>query len=138
MKITRRIVIIGNALAILGLIAFLIASKLSIEAGLKCSMVENLHIYCPGCGGTRSVYALLHLDIISSIRYNIVVPFGIFVFLFYDIRAIISVVKKEENLFEKQKFILVYVFIGILLINFVVRNILLWGFGIDLIGDFLS
>ena len=138
MKITRRIVIIGNALAILGLIAFLIASKLSIEAGLKCSMVENLHIYCPGCGGTRSVYALLHLDIISSIRYNIVVPFGIFVFLFYDIRAIISVVKKEENFFEKQKFILVYVFIGILLINFVVRNILLWGFGIDLIGDFLS
>ena len=39
-----------------------------------CFLNQNYGLYCPSCGGTRSVVSLLHGDIISSLRYNIL-PF---------------------------------------------------------------
>lgn len=137
MNSTRRTLIIGNTIVFLAVIAFLIISKLSMDAGIKCILAERAFLYCPGCGGTRSLYALLHLDILSAMRYNIALPFAVFVYIYYNIKAIISIAKKRDDFFKREKFILVYVFIGVLLLNFLVRNILLWGFGIDFIGDIL-
>ena len=129
MNSTRRTLIIGNTIVFLAVIAFLIISKLSMDAGIKCILAERAFLYCPGCGGTRSLYALLH--------HNIALPFAVFVYIYYNIKAIISIAKKRDDFFKREKFILVYVFIGVLLLNFLVRNILLWGFGIDFIGDIL-
>lgn len=36
-----------------------------------CFLYETTSIYCPGCGGTRAVYALLHGDILLCLRNNI-------------------------------------------------------------------
>ncbi|MBQ3040390.1 MAG: DUF2752 domain-containing protein [Clostridia bacterium] len=137
MKRLKITFIIVNSLAVVGVIAFVILSSIAMELDMKCTLVEKLHLYCPGCGGTRALYSLLRLDIISSLRYNIAVPFGAFVYIFYDIKAIIALAKRDEQFFSKQKFILIYAFIGILLLNFIVRNILLLGYGIDFIGDIL-
>ncbi len=37
-----------------------------------CIFYSITHLYCPSCGNTRSLKALLHGDILSSLRYNIV------------------------------------------------------------------
>lgn len=37
--------------------------------------------YCPGCGGTRSALALFHGQIVKSIVYHPVVPYGAGLFL---------------------------------------------------------
>lgn len=37
----------------------------------KCPFYTMLHIYCPACGNTRSVLALMQGDIVSSLRLNI-------------------------------------------------------------------
>ncbi len=37
-----------------------------------CSFYNAYDIYCPSCGNTRSVTALLQGDIPSSLRYNII------------------------------------------------------------------
>ena len=137
MKRARNILIAVNAFTVVGVILFVIASNIAMELDAKCSLVEVAHMYCPGCGGTRAVYALLRLDIISAIRYNISVPFGAFVYLYYDIGALVAIISGNDKYWKNQKFILIYIFIGILLLNFLVRNILLWGFGIDVIGDIL-
>ena len=39
-----------------------------------CPALQYLHIYCPGCGSTRAVQALLSGDILLALRQNISVP----------------------------------------------------------------
>ena len=46
-----------------------------------CYFREITGFYCPGCGNTRSVLALLNGDILSSLRYNLA-PITILVLLF--------------------------------------------------------
>lgn len=41
-----------------------------------CIWYERFHIYCPGCGGTRAVKALLRGDILMSLWYHPLVPYG--------------------------------------------------------------
>ncbi|MBB2183755.1 DUF2752 domain-containing protein [Lachnospiraceae bacterium MD1] len=38
----------------------------------RCPAVRWFDIYCPACGNTRSTIALLHGDMLTSLRYNIV------------------------------------------------------------------
>ncbi len=39
--------------------------------------------YCPGCGGTRAVLALLHGDLVQSFRYHPVVPYGVGLYVLF-------------------------------------------------------
>ena len=41
--------------------------------GGGCGIREKYQLYCPACGGTRSIEALLELRIIDSIYYNPIV-----------------------------------------------------------------
>ncbi|MBP1755349.1 MAG: hypothetical protein H6Q59_1747 [Firmicutes bacterium] len=43
----------------------------------KCFIYQYLHLYCPACGNTRSITALLHGDLSASIRYNPVPVLGL-------------------------------------------------------------
>lgn len=36
----------------------------------RCPIYVTTHWLCPGCGATRALYALLHLDIRSALHYN--------------------------------------------------------------------
>ena len=36
----------------------------------KCPWLTFFHVFCPGCGGTRMVLSLLHLDFYQAFRYN--------------------------------------------------------------------
>lgn len=48
---------------------------ISWVTGLRpCLFYSIYHLYCPSCGNTRSVIALLHGDIGSSLRFNIEIP----------------------------------------------------------------
>lgn len=35
-----------------------------------CLFHKLTGLHCPGCGGTRGMHALLHLDLVSAVRYN--------------------------------------------------------------------
>lgn len=58
---------------------FQLAGKLPL-----CPVYTHLHLYCPACGNTRCVKALLNGDLITAIRYNISpIVFGFFLLLAY-------------------------------------------------------
>jgi Protein of unknown function (DUF2752) len=39
----------------------------------RCLLHETTGLHCPGCGGTRCVYALLHGNLLQAAAYNILV-----------------------------------------------------------------
>ena len=44
----------------------------------KCLFHEWTGLYCPGCGGTRALYALLHGDLKTSLHDNpLLIPAGL-------------------------------------------------------------
>lgn len=77
---------------------------------------------CPGCGGTRSFYALMNGDIVSSFKYNAFVPvmciFGIIIYCRLFLKIVcnksIRVFPKSDNF--------VYIPLAIFLVYFLVRN----------------
>ncbi len=49
----------------------------------QCPIFRYLHVYCPGCGATRALAALLHLRIAEALHYNALVVLLVPVLLAY-------------------------------------------------------
>ena len=135
MNKTLKKFIIGNAIVALCVIGFLIYAFLTVgKEGYECVFYRSTGLICPGCGGTRAVISLLKLDFLSAIKYNVAVPFGAFVYLYYNIRGIIEAKRENLEYFSKQKYVLCIVLAVIMILNFVVKNVLLLGFNINFMG----
>ena len=67
--------------------ALLIAAALWFLLGRPtisaCWFYSQHHIYCPGCGCTRSLIALVRGDILNALYYNPAVPFTVGLLLLY-------------------------------------------------------
>ena len=129
-KVCKRIIIINIVVAVLvaGFVVFTLLLKDREE--MQCAFYSLIGLYCPGCGGTRAVYSLLRLRIFDAIKYNITVPFGAFVYIYYNVRAFIAGLKNDTEYFKNQKYPLCIVLVAVLLLNFVLKNVLLLFFGI--------
>lgn len=102
-----------------------------------CIIHDYLHVYCPGCGGTRAVYALLGLNIWESFVYHPIVPFCALVFVDYYIGAIITLIRNNGKRYYYLRIWFCYIALGIVVLNFVLRNVMLIVFHVDPIGDLL-
>lgn len=43
----------------------------------KCSFYVLTGFKCPGCGSQRAIHSLLHLDVVSAVKYNFMLVFSI-------------------------------------------------------------
>ena len=100
------------------------------KEGFECAFYTFTGLYCPGCGGTRALYAMLRLDILNAVRYNVAVPFGIFVYVYYNVRAVICLARKDISYFKSNRYYLCIAFAIVFIGNFIVKNLLLLCFGI--------
>lgn len=76
----------GIAMGGAGIIVLLCMERmhLSIEdIHIPCALHYLTGFYCPGCGGTRAVKALLQGDILKSILYHPVVFPGVLLYLLF-------------------------------------------------------
>jgi hypothetical protein len=91
----------------------------------QCSFHELTGLHCPGCGGQRAFYFLLHGDILRALRYNVLMMV-ILPFLLYVYFLLIQVyMLKNKNYLKYFDFSgkLGYIFIAVLVIFFILRNI---------------
>lgn len=104
-----------------------------------CAIHELLHLYCPGCGGTRAVYALLDLHLWRSFCSHPIVLFLAVLFVEYYIGAIITLIRKNGKRYYFLRVWFCYVALGIVIVNVILRNVLLVYFHIDYmyLGDLL-
>lgn len=99
-----------------------------------CLFLQATHMYCPGCGGTRALFAMLNGQLLTSFLYNPAVLLGAVLILHYELGVIITLLVNNGKYYYCRNPWPVYVYIGIVLGFAVVRNILLAGFGIDLLS----
>lgn len=101
-----------------------------------CICKSNLSIYCPGCGGSRSLLYLLRFDFLKSFIYFPALILCAIIILDVDVRAVISFIKNDSAALEKFNLNILISIPAVIILNFLIRNILLF-FGIDYIGDVL-
>lgn len=100
----------------------------------QCVFLQATHLYCPGCGGTRAFFSMLKGQLWRSVRYNPAVVLGAILILYYEVTVIMTIVGKKGKVYYCRKPWPVYVYVGIVIIYAIVRNILLAVYGIDLMG----
>lgn len=86
-----------------------------------CIVRELYGLYCPGCGGTRAVWALFHGQILKSIWYHPIVMYTLVVTLYHLVFR------------KKPKVSYLFIALGIIILNCIVKNILLLVFHIEMI-----
>ncbi len=92
-----------------------------------CLIYEKTGLWCPACGGTRAVLALLDGRIVPAFWWNPVVPYGVFLYLAYILE------ETRERIFRSRyrvpmRFWKACVGLGLLLLagNCLLRNLLLF------------
>ena len=101
-------------LGILGLI-YLYFNDPSIIPFIPCYFHEITGLECTGCGITRAIYSLMHLDFVAAIKYNALFVLSIPLYIVISIKEI-----RDPDFKIKLVPLLVYVFI--LLLFTVLRN----------------
>ena len=127
---------VGNGLALGGILLYPLYRYLVAQLPQMICTAVRFGFYCPACGGTRALSALLSLDLVSALRYNLLVPLGALLFVTWDVVAITHLVrgKPRETLMRKS---VVLTVTGVVVAYAIIRNLLLlWG--IDLIGDIIG
>ena len=92
-------------------------------------------IYCPGCGGTRALIALMEGDPYQSLRYNPVTCLLLLDAFLTMLFAVIKRATKGKYMFIKFRLIYHVAFLLFVVVYFVVRNYLWIVHGVDLLGD---
>ncbi len=102
-----------------------------------CYFKERFKLYCPGCGGSRSLRAFFSFDFIKSFLYYPPIIISSLVILYYDIRLLLTLIKKDTKYTDNYKFYEFIIIPAVIILTFIIRNILLLKFGYDPIGDFV-
>ena len=96
-----------------------------------CVFYLDLGFYCPACGMTRAFLDIINMDFLKSIYHNPAVIYIVGYVFFYMVTGTICKILKRKPIMKYSDFYL-YIGIIILLINWIIRNILLLGFGIKI------
>ncbi len=130
----------GLALALLA-IAYLYRAYLDTLPGngrlSLCPMHDFLHLYCPGCGGTRAMLALLRGNLLYSLCANPISAYLAVGFVAMDVRAAIAIFRNEERVLRLPA----WYFWGMLAIAVtfcLARNVLMISVGYDYLGDLVG
>lgn len=126
--------ILGLCFMIFGGIAFLVYYYVLVPIlpSNACVFWDIFHIYCPGCGGTRAVRALLQGDFLSSVWYHPVVLYTIVVFGGFMLTHTLEKFHIPHIKGWKFHGWYLYMALGIIIVNWVLKNVLLLAFDITL------
>lgn len=101
---------------------------------VPCIFYSLSGLYCPGCGGTRAVSALLHGRILTSFVCHPLVSYTAILGVWFLISQSIERISGHRiKIGMKYRDIYIWAALGIVVVNFIVRNLLLVVWDIDLL-----
>lgn len=101
---------------------------------MPCLFQMMTGLYCPGCGGTRAVRALLSGHPVLSFLYHPVVPYMASVAVWAAASWILYFATGNRRFRPELDDRIAYAAAGIVILNFIIKNGLLVFAGIDVIG----
>lgn len=130
-KENRIYVLIGFLLLLCG-IAYLAIDRYVFKVYLPandCIFHRVFGLYCPGCGGTRAVKALLTGHFIASFRFHIAVPISALLYVcFMGSNLLHMLFPKVKAMPFREGYL--WLVLGLIVFNFLLRNFLLLVFQI--------
>lgn len=100
---------------------------------LPCALRTWLGIYCPGCGGSRSFRFLLYGQILQSLFYHPLVPYGAAVCGWYWITHTLRHLTRGRIKGMRYRNLYCYLAVAIVILNFIWKNVMLLAFHMELI-----
>ena len=98
----------------------------------RCTVLAHTGWYCPGCGGTRAVIALLHGHPLASLYYHPIVLYAGAVFTVFMVSQTLQRLTGGRVRGMRYRDIYLYIGIAVILINWIVKNVFLY-FGTQLL-----
>lgn len=100
-----------------------LGNKLNVY--INCPIKEITGLYCPGCGITRMLQAILQLNFYQAFRYNPLLFISLPFFIFFTVEGIIT---KKDPLYNKIPNKILITIIIIFIIYGILRNLPLFDF----------
>lgn len=93
-------------------------------SGIPCPILKYTGLYCPGCGISRALRSILHLDFYRALRYNAVFTFAFPFISAYIFALILSYIKNgTDTVSGKIPIVIPYIAVGIFILFGILRNI---------------
>lgn len=103
--------------------------------GIPCLFHTFTGYYCPGCGGTRAVYMLLHMHPVKAFCYHPLVFYGAAVYLWFMISHTVEKLSRRRiRIGMRARDGWLWAALVILAVNVIVKDGALFFFGIDLLN----
>ena len=111
---------------------FFIDPVKSSGATLPCFTYTHFGIYCPGCGDTRALHALVHGHILEAFDYNLLFPFVVLILGWYYLVGLTTLLFRKRVMWIPQSLPTwgVLALAGTIVVFTVLRNIPYWPFSI--------
>ena len=92
--------------------------------GLECPFHVLTGLYCPGCGNSRALHALAELRFAEALRYNYMMPLEAAFVIYAAACTTVNYLRTGVYRLTIGKEWIGFVFLGVLLVWWVVRNLL--------------
>ena len=93
-------------------------------AGIPCVFYQMTGFYCSGCGASRALRSILHLDFYQALRYNAIFTFALPLIAAYFCALFLSYIRfGKDKISEKIPMKIIWIFIAVALIYGILRNI---------------
>lgn len=136
-KKVGKLYLLAHVILLAAILAFPIyrAVAQGIASGFTgCLIHDRLFLYCPLCGGTRAVSALLRFELAEAFAYNAFVVLLVFLAVVLDVWAFVRLLRGHANLLPIPGW--GWIVLAVLLVLYgVLRNYLMIAHGIDPVGD---
>lgn len=96
-----------------------------------CPARLYLHLYCPGCGGSRALHLFLQGRFLMSFLYHPIVLYVALIYIPFMVTQTLGYVTKGKIRGMLMRMGYLYGALAVIGINWVVKNVLLIGWGID-------
>ncbi len=98
----------------------------------ECLFWHFWRAYCPGCGGTRALLALMEGDILLSIWYHPLIMYCVALYVIYMITHTLEKLHVPHVRGMRFRVLYLYGALALLVVNCVIKNVLNFGFGITM------